>query len=154
MAWETEPLRGHVIVAGYGRVGQAVSAMLEERGVAYVALDLEPDRVARARAQGLPVFYGDAARPELLRNAGVAWARAAVLTMDDPTASERAAAGLRHNFPDIQIFARARDNLHKLRLETAGAAGSIPAIPIIFQALSQIAQPLVYRLCLNRAQTR
>lgn len=126
LAWETEPLRGHVIVAGYGRVGQAVSAMLKERGVAYVALDLEPERVARARAQGLPVFYGDAARPELLRNAGVAWARAAVLTMDDPTASERAAAGLRHNFPDIQIFARARDNPHKLRLETAGATGIVP----------------------------
>jgi CPA2 family monovalent cation:H+ antiporter-2 len=45
--------------------------------------------------------------------------------MDDPVAAERAAAGLRRRFPDIQIFARARDNPHRLRLETAGATGIV-----------------------------
>ena len=122
---ETAELRGHVVVAGFGRVGRAVCRMLAEGNVPYVALDLDPDRVARAYAQGLPVFFGDAARPEVLRGARVEHARAAVLTMDDPVAAERAAAGLRSSFPDIPIFARARDNPHRERLETAGATGIV-----------------------------
>lgn len=122
---ETAELRGHVVVAGFGRVGRAVCRMLAEGNVPYVALDLDPDRVARAYAQGLPVFFGDAARPEVLRGARVGHARAAVLTMDDPVAAERAAAGLRSSFPDIPIFARARDNPHRERLETAGATGIV-----------------------------
>ena len=122
---ETTELRDHVVVAGFGRVGRAVCRMLAEGDVPYVALDLDADRVARAHAQGLPVYYGDAARPEVLRGARVAHARAAVLTMDDPVAAERAAAGLRSSFPDIPIFARARDKAHRERLETAGATGIV-----------------------------
>jgi CPA2 family monovalent cation:H+ antiporter-2 len=125
LASETAELRGHVVVAGFGRVGRAVCRMLAEGKVPYVALDLEPERVARARAQGLPVFYGDAAQPAVLRGAGVEHARSAVLTMDDPAAAERAAAGLRASFPDTPIFARARDNPHRERLESAGATGIV-----------------------------
>lgn len=125
IAGQVGGLRDHVVVAGYGRVGQAVARMLAEQGVPYVAFDLDPGRVGRARAEGLPVFYGDAARASVLRGAGVDYARAAVLTMDDPAASERAATALRNAFPDIRIFARARDEAHRRSLELAGATGIV-----------------------------
>jgi CPA2 family monovalent cation:H+ antiporter-2 len=125
MDGETKALDGHVIVAGYGRVGRAVCQMLEEEGVPYTALDLEPDRVARARAAGLPVFYGDAGRPDVLMGAGVARARAAVLTMDTPSASIRAAEGLRARFPGIPIFARVHDDEHRARLEAMGISALV-----------------------------
>jgi CPA2 family monovalent cation:H+ antiporter-2 len=125
MDGETKALDGHVIVAGYGRVGRAVCQMLEGEGVPYAALDLEPDRVARARAAGLPVFYGDAGRPDVLMGAGVARARAAVLTMDTPSASIRAAEGLRARFPGIPIFARVHDDEHRARLEAMGISALV-----------------------------
>ncbi len=118
-------LRDHVVVAGYGRVGRAVARMLAEQGVPYVAFDLNPARVARARAEGLPVFYGDASRTSVLRGAGVGRARSAVLTMDDPVAAEHAVGALRQAFPDIQIFSRARDEAHRRQLELAGATGIV-----------------------------
>ena len=118
-------LKDHVVVAGYGRVGQAVSRMLAEEGVPYVAFDLDPARVARARAEGLPVFYGDASRSSVLRGVGVGNARSAVLTMDNPVAAEHAVAALRQAFPDIQIFSRARDEAHRRQLELAGATGIV-----------------------------
>ena len=51
-----------VIIAGFGRVGQTVAAMLEVHRVPYVAIDRDPDRVARQRAQGAPVYFGDITR--------------------------------------------------------------------------------------------
>jgi CPA2 family monovalent cation:H+ antiporter-2 len=125
MHGETGVLDGHVIVAGFGRVGRAVCKMLEDDGVPYVALDMEPDRVARARANGLPVFYGDAGRPDVLMGAGVARARAAVLTMDSPTASIRAAEGLRGRFPGIPIFARVHDDEHRAKLAAMGVSALV-----------------------------
>jgi CPA2 family monovalent cation:H+ antiporter-2 len=122
---ETGALDGHVIVAGFGRVGRAVCQMLADDGVPYVALDMEPERVAHARANGLPVFYGDAGRPDVLMGAGIARARAAVLTMDSPSASIRAAEGLRARFPGIPIFARVRDDEHREALAKMGVSALV-----------------------------
>ena len=73
----------HVIVAGFGRVGQTVAAMLEAHHVAYVAIDRDPDRVALQRKRGRPVYYGDMTRTEILRHVELDTARALVVTLDD-----------------------------------------------------------------------
>ena len=57
----------YVLVCGFGRVGQAVCELLTSKLVRYKAFDLDPYRVAEARALGLPVFYGDARRPDVLQ---------------------------------------------------------------------------------------
>jgi CPA2 family monovalent cation:H+ antiporter-2 len=117
--------RNHVVIAGFGRVGQSVAKMLSAASVPYVALEFEPTRVAEARAQGLPVFYGDARRPDVLNSLGAARARAAVVIMDNADAAERTVDYLHRRYPKLDIFARARDDRHRRRLEQVGASGII-----------------------------
>lgn len=74
---EDEP-RDHVLIAGFGRVGQTVAKILSAGGIAYVALDLDPARIAACRAKGMPVYFGDASRVDILNAAGASRARGAV----------------------------------------------------------------------------
>jgi len=119
-------MSGHVVVAGYGRVGRTVALLLSEQQVPWVAVDLDPARVrAEARAGG-PVVYGDASRPEILKRLGVADAAAVVLTLDDPAAAERTLEAVRRDSPGVAVFARARDRDAAARLRALGADTVVP----------------------------
>ena len=117
---------GHVVIAGYGRSGRTIARALEEHGLDYIALDLDIDRVARARGAGLPVYYGDAGQPGVLRSAGIARARAAVITVNKPRTAERAVAQIRLAVPELTIIARAHDLAQKEILRSAGASAVVP----------------------------
>jgi CPA2 family monovalent cation:H+ antiporter-2 len=123
---ETHAYADHVVIAGFGRVGQTVAKVLAAADVPYVALDLDHTRVARCRAQGLPVFYGDASQVDVLSAAGAGRARAAVLTMDRPAGIDRAVAALHQHFPELRIFVRGRDPHHGRRLAESGATAVVP----------------------------
>jgi CPA2 family monovalent cation:H+ antiporter-2 len=116
----------HVIVAGFGRVGQIVAAMLEAHRVAYVAIDRDPDRVALQRKRGRPVYYGDMTRTEILRHVGLDAARALVVTLDDAAAAEALVTAARAERAALVIVARARDGEHAARLYGAGATDAVP----------------------------
>lgn len=113
---------GHIILAGYGRVGQSLGHLLDAEGLAYIALDMNPDVVAQFRQAGQPVFFGNAARPELLHRIGLHRAQALVVTLDDAAAAERIVAAARQACPELPIQARARDAAHAERLARLGAA--------------------------------
>ncbi len=119
-------LADHIVIGGFGRVGRAVARLLDATGIAYVALDLNADRVAKARARGRPVFYGDASRTEILRQVGGAAARAFVVTPDAPLAAERMVRAIRAAWPNAAIYARALDADHAQRLMEAGATSVVP----------------------------
>ena len=121
MTEETADLSGHVIIAGYGRIGQIVGQMLTEQRVPYVAIEQSVPLVEASRKRARPVYFGDASRAELLDAAGVDRACAAIITLDQPEAAERIVAALRRNHPDLRIIARSRDAAHARRLEQAGA---------------------------------
>ena len=123
---ETQAYTDHVLIAGFGRVGQTVAKVLGAADVPYVALDLEHARIARCRAQGLPAFYGDASQVDVLSAAGAGRARAAVLTMDQPAAIDRAVAALHEHFPELRTFVRGRDPHHGRRLARFGATAVVP----------------------------
>lgn len=125
-AEEGDMLDGQVVIAGFGRVGRTVAELLAARGVSYVALDLDPSRVAECRASGLPVFYGDASRPEVMTAIGAGRARVIAITLDKPGPAERAVKALRHGHPKIAIVARGRDLADLERLEGAGATAVVP----------------------------
>jgi CPA2 family monovalent cation:H+ antiporter-2 len=125
IAEDAHDLTDHVIVAGFGRVGQSVGKTLAAAGIPYAAIEFEPTRVAEARARGLPVFYGDATRAEMMEALGAARARAAVVIMDNAEAAERTVHLLHQRYPALHIFVRARDNRHRRRLEAAGATGIV-----------------------------
>ena len=71
-----------VIIVGYGRVGALIGDMLDRHSIPFIAVDLDARVTTRARSDGKPVYYGDAARPEYLRHCGLETARAVVVTMD------------------------------------------------------------------------
>lgn len=119
-------LGGHVIIAGYGRVGQMVGQMLAEQGVAFVAIENDAQLIAHQRKAGVPLVFGDASRPELLRKLRIDQARAVVLTMDHTAAAIHAVQGIRRLMPMMRIIARARDEKHALLLREAGASVVVP----------------------------
>ena len=119
-------MSGHVILAGFGRVGQTLATTLEAEAVPYLALDADAANVAAARAAGLPVFYGDAARLEMLNRAHIDRAQAVVVTMDAPVAAEKIVREIRQAWPDIPVYVRARDGAHAARLNAAGATMAVP----------------------------
>ncbi|QFU16157.1 cation:proton antiporter [Microvirga thermotolerans] len=117
---------GRVIVAGYGRVGQLVGDMLERHKVPYVAIDMDPVRVAAERRAGRPVYFGDGSYPELLRACGIEQARALVITLDAPSAIEGVVSAARRERPDITIVSRARDARHAAELYRRGVDDAVP----------------------------
>jgi CPA2 family monovalent cation:H+ antiporter-2 len=92
-----------VIIAGFGRVGQTVAGMLDGHNLSYVAIARDPDRVARQRMAGKPVYFGDMTQIELLRRLHLETARVLVVTLDDPGAADALAAGARAERPDLLI---------------------------------------------------
>jgi CPA2 family monovalent cation:H+ antiporter-2 len=123
---ELPALEGHVVIAGFGRVGRLIAEILEQQQIPYVALDNDATAVGEHHRRGTPVFVGDAGRAELLEAIGVHAASAVVLTMDDPPAALRAVRAIRAESPDVAILARARDEAHARALLEAGATSVIP----------------------------
>jgi CPA2 family monovalent cation:H+ antiporter-2 len=123
---DLEHLTGHVILAGYGRVGQSIARLLADEEAAILALDREPDKIRIARKDGLHAYVGDAARAEFLNATGIERAAMLIVTVDDPERAEamvRAALAIR---PDLTVLARAHDGEHMARLTEAGADHVVP----------------------------
>ena len=110
----------HVIVAGFGRFGQIVARVLRARRIPFTALDSNIEQVDFVKRFGAQIYYGDAGRIDILRAAGADKARAFVLAIDDVESSLRVAEIVRRNFPNLTIYARARDRTHVHRLMDLG----------------------------------
>ncbi|WP_431266824.1 cation:proton antiporter [Dankookia sp. P2] len=120
---ETTP---RVVIAGFGRVGQMVAAMLEVHRVPYVALDSDPDEVAKQRARGKQVYYGDVTNIELVRHLQLDTARALVATMNDRNAVDELVTAARRERQDLLVIARARDEAHATHLYSVGVTDAVP----------------------------
>jgi CPA2 family monovalent cation:H+ antiporter-2 len=125
-AAEAKDQTGHVLIGGFGRVGQAVAAILEREQAIIVGLDTQPGTVARERRKGRQAYLGDGAREEILIQAGLAGAMLVIVTLDDPDSAERMVRAARRRRPDVPILARAKDADHAHRLMQAGASHVIP----------------------------
>jgi CPA2 family monovalent cation:H+ antiporter-2 len=123
---EIGPIRDHVIIGGFGRVGQTVAKLLSAKQIPFVALDLDTARIKEGRDAGYRVYYGESGQPHVMRAAGAASARAVVVTLDHPQRAARTVAMLRREFPDVPVIVRARDNRHRDELMRAGATMIIP----------------------------
>ena len=117
---------GHIIIAGYGRSGQNLARLLEAEHIAYIALDLDPDRVRQAAAAGQNVVFGDAARLQSLTAAGLARARAVVVSYHDTASALRVLEVVRAHAPTVPVIVRTIDDSDLERLQTAGAAEVVP----------------------------
>jgi glutathione-regulated potassium-efflux system protein KefB len=111
---------GHVIIAGFGRFGQIVARILRAKRIAFTALDISAEQVELVKRFGSQAFYGDASRPEILDAADAHSARAFVLAIDDVDASMRTAELVKSRYPNLPIYARARNRAHAHRLLDLG----------------------------------
>ncbi|MGH8197218.1 MAG: cation:proton antiporter [Steroidobacteraceae bacterium] len=118
--------REHVILCGYGRVGQNVARVLESEGFEFLALDLDPQRVRAAVGAGDVVVYGDAADESILQSAGIGSASAVVVTFSDPTRSLAIVRAVRRQRKDLPLLVRAADDSHLEELLEAGATEVVP----------------------------
>jgi glutathione-regulated potassium-efflux system protein KefB len=110
----------HVIIAGLGRFGQIVGRVLRARHIPFTALDSSIEQVDFVKRFGAQIYYGDAGRLDILRAAGTEKALAFVLAIDNVEASLRVAEVVRRHFPDLPIYARARDRTHVHKLMDLG----------------------------------
>jgi len=119
-------LENHVLIVGYGRVGQNVARFLEPEGFEFVALDLDPLRVKHAREAGDPVYYGDGTNREVLRAAGIERARVLVISYFKVSTALKILEHVKKMRPDIPVLVRTRDDAELERLQAAGATEIIP----------------------------
>ena len=105
-----------VIIAGFGRVGQIVARLLRAKKIPFTALDKSAEQIDSVRRFGSRAYYGDASRLDLLRAAKADKAEILVLAIDDIEASVRTVETARKHFPNLKIYARARNRFHAYRL--------------------------------------
>ena len=125
---ELSDLHNHVIIAGYGRMGQLVAKLLAAENIPFVAVDSNPDEVAAARRRGEPVYYGDALRKPVLSSVGAKRASAIFITVKNEEKLEKMIKIIRARLPETPMVVRARDVRQALRLKAAGANEAIPEL--------------------------
>jgi CPA2 family monovalent cation:H+ antiporter-2 len=118
--------REHVILCGFGRVGQNVGRVLEAQGFEYIAIDLDAARVRAARQIGQPVVYGDSADEQVLEEVGLANANAVVISFSDTRTSLAILRSLRRLRTDVPVLVRTPDDSRLLELKAAGATEIVP----------------------------
>jgi CPA2 family monovalent cation:H+ antiporter-2 len=123
--------RDHVVICGFGRVGQNIARVLEQTGFEYIALDLDPYRIRVGRQAGDPVIYGDAGEIKVLENVGVARASCVVITFANPEVALRILQAIRELRHDVPILVRTQDDS---KLEQLTSAGATEVVPETFEA--------------------
>lgn len=126
---ETEELsefKNHIIIAGFGRVGQMLGDLLASHLIPFVALDTDMRCVIEGRNKGWPVFYGDARQLDVLKSVGAERAKAIVITLNQMAPSVRTVLMLRRYFPDLPVCVRIKDHKHQEKLIDSGARLVVP----------------------------
>ena len=118
--------RDHVIICGFGRVGQNIARVLEQKGFEYIALDLDPYRIRVGRQAGDPIMYGDAGEAGVMENVGVAHASCVVITFANPSVSLRILRAVRGLRSDVPMLVRSQDDTKLEELQSAGATEVVP----------------------------
>jgi monovalent cation:H+ antiporter-2, CPA2 family len=118
--------REHVVLCGFGRVGQNIARVLESQGFEYIAVDLDPARVRPARQAGYPVIFGDSTDEDVLHACGVANASAVVVSFANPAISVGIVRAVRQMRSDVPVLVRTADDLGTAELAAAGATEIVP----------------------------
>lgn len=112
--------RNCVILAGYGRFGQVIGRFLTGQGVKVTVLEKDPDQIELLRKFGFNGYFGDASRLDLLKSAGAADAKMLVVAVDNPDTCLDIVRMAKEHFPQLRIFARARNRRHAYELDKLG----------------------------------
>lgn len=116
----------HVVICGYGRIGQSVAHFLEREQIPFIGLDLDASRVREAHLAGEPIFYGDALDPVVLESVGLMRAKLLLVATDDSVSAFAIIQNARALRTDVPIMVRTRDEQQVDALRKAGATEVVP----------------------------
>ncbi|MDD0969944.1 MULTISPECIES: cation:proton antiporter [Pseudomonas] len=119
---------GHVVICGYGRVGQSIGRFMRNAGQSYVALDNDPVRIQEAATAERDVHYGDSTRGDLLTAVGLLRAKLLVIAVDQADVALRVLKEARRLNPTVPILVRTRDDSQSAELKAAGASEVVPEL--------------------------
>jgi CPA2 family monovalent cation:H+ antiporter-2 len=125
LAAKTVGQRNHVMVIGFGQIGMAVTRHLVGLQIPVLALDFDPKRVRASQARKLPIYFGNAARPDVLKAAHVGQARLVILALTSMEASLRVLTMIRSLYPKLRVVARCPDDASADKLRAAGASAVV-----------------------------
>ncbi|MBE1299972.1 MAG: potassium transporter [Alteromonadaceae bacterium] len=123
-----EGLIDHVLIFGFGRVGQSVSRLLKIEAINYVVVDSDPIRVQESRSAGEHIYFGDVRNKDILRAVGIDKAKMAILTFDEHSNAMHVIDSVVALNPDLPIVVRTRKDYHLEELYMAGASQVVPEI--------------------------
>jgi CPA2 family monovalent cation:H+ antiporter-2 len=151
----------HVVICGYGRSGQNLARMLDQEGIPYMALDLDPDRVHQAAAAGQNVVFGDATRLQSLVAAGLSRASALVITYPGTASAKKILRLVHQHAPLVPVAVRTIDDAKLDALQAAGATVVVPeaiegSLMLASQTLALVGVPIrrVIRLVQDQRAAR
>lgn len=121
-------LSNHVIICGFGRVGQSVARMLKMEGIHFVAVDMDPVRVHESRNAGEPVIFGDASQKDILVSANVEKAKLVLVTFDQVDKAKQVITQTRTLSDTIDVMVRTKRDYQLDSLYSAGANQVVPEL--------------------------
>ena len=154
-----EAFHNHVIIAGFGRVGQSVARMLKMEGIAFVAIDIDPVRVHESRMAGEPIMFGDASQKDVLQGAGATMAKLVLVTFDQPDKAAQVITSMRQLTESTEIMVRIKRDYQLENLYKAGANQVVPelqegSLMLISQVLHYAGVPMSRILKRVRAERK
>lgn len=149
----------HVVICGFGRVGQSVARLLKMEGIPFIAIDMDPVRVQESRNAGEPVLFGDASQKEILNNAHASQANLVLVTFDEPEKAKQVINASHQISSDIDVMVRTKRDYQLESLYSAGANQVVPelqegSLMLISQVLHYAGVPMSRILKRVRAERK
>ena len=143
---DNKDLKNHVIICGFGRVGQTVSRFLKQESIDFVAIDIDPLRTRKAREAGENVLFGSSRQTELLNAAHLSQAKLVVIAFGEDKQSAEVIQKVRSLSPEVPILVRTRNDDQLDMLHEAGANDVVPeslegSLMLVSQVLSLTGVP-------------
>lgn len=121
-----ELMKDHVVICGFGRVGQTIARFLKKEAITYIAMDQDPVRIQEAIVGGEKVLFGDSRHRDILKNCHVDKAKLVVITFDDNHSVLQVLSACKEMGQDIEVMIRTRDDTDMRKLKEAGAQTVVP----------------------------
>lgn len=121
-------LHGHVVILGFGRVGQSMARMLKLEALPYIVIDSDPIRVEQSRTAGEAIIYGDVGQKDILKSANIMQAKLAIVTFDEHEKALKVINTIKHINEDVTLIVRTRKDYDMQDLYDAGAKQVVPEV--------------------------
>ena len=156
---DTGDLSGHVVICGFGRVGQSVARMLKIERIPFVAIDIDPIRVQESRNAGEPLIFGDATQKDILHGAGIASAKLVLISFDQPDKAVQVIDAVQRLAPEVGTMVRTKKDYELDKLYEVGATQVVPeqqegSLMLVSQVLHYAGVPMSRILKRIRAERR